>query len=131
MPFYKKTDTELLTAPSFVHGPSFELDASIHDTYTYPVEGWYWYDTIDDALAGFSSNVARISARQARLMLLQRGLLDAVNNYIAAMPSSAAKIEWEYATEIARESPMVATLASALTLTPVDVDEMFAAAALL
>lgn len=31
-------------APNFVYGPNFELIRENKDEYTYPVEGWVWYD---------------------------------------------------------------------------------------
>ena len=31
-------------APNFVYGPDYELLKELKDTYTYPVEGWTWYD---------------------------------------------------------------------------------------
>lgn len=43
--FYKKDINRLLYAPNFVEGGSYRLNASEKDTYTYPVNGWYWFDT--------------------------------------------------------------------------------------
>lgn len=74
---------------------------------------------------------AVVSMRQARLALLAAGMLQPVNDAIAALPGAdgdAARIEWEYATEVRRDSQIVQRLASALAL---DVDALFAAAAAL
>src|SRR5512135_3326926 len=79
MPFYKRNGDELLSAPNFVHGPGFDLDATLHTTYTYPVDGWYWFDTLDAALAGIPRASATITPLQAKLALLNAGLLDQVN----------------------------------------------------
>lgn len=49
--FYK-LDGELLSS-SFVSGPSFDLVADAHEDYTYPVDGWYWFDTPEEANAFF------------------------------------------------------------------------------
>ena len=58
---------------------------------------------------------ASITMRQARLALLSIGLLDDVDAAIAAIPDpvqrKAAEIEWEYATVIERNSPLVQSLA--------------------
>ena len=47
--------------------------------------------------------------RQARLALLQAGLLDQVETALASIPDEvqrkAAQIEWEYATTVDRGSP--------------------------
>lgn len=73
-----------------------------------------------------------VSMRQARLTLLAAGLLDAVNAAIAAMPGvdgDAARIEWEYATEVRRDSPLVSSLGPALGLDDAALDALFLAAA--
>ena len=46
--FYK-LDTELLYAPNFVCGPDFTLDINEKNNYTYPVDGWYWFDSLESA----------------------------------------------------------------------------------
>lgn len=51
MAFYKKhDDTTLLEAPNFVLNKNFELYANTHEQYEYPVDGWYWFDTREQAL---------------------------------------------------------------------------------
>lgn len=75
---------------------------------------------------------AAISMRQARLALLQAGLLATVNSTIAGMAGTAgesARIEWEYATEVRRDNQLVAALAPTLTLTDAQIDALFVAAA--
>tara|TARA_R110000868_G_scaffold25246_2_gene98512 strand:- start:2383 stop:2745 length:363 start_codon:yes stop_codon:yes gene_type:complete len=72
----------------------------------------------------------RITMRQARLALLGAGLLAAVNVGITGM-SQAAQIEWEYAATVERTNPLIAALASALALTPGQVDALFVAGAAL
>ncbi len=72
-----------------------------------------------------------VSMRQARLSLLEAGLLQAVNDAIAAMPGAdgeAARIEWEYATEVRRDSPLVAALAGPLNLADADLNQLFISA---
>lgn len=73
-----------------------------------------------------------ISMRQARLALLGAGLLAGVDAAIAAMPGAegdAARIEWEYAQEVRRDSPLLAGMMAALGLTSEQVDGLFVAAA--
>nr|WP_319566289.1 hypothetical protein [uncultured Rhodoferax sp.] len=75
---------------------------------------------------------AAITMRQARLALLGAGLLAQVNAAIAAMPGAAgeaARIEWEYAQEVRRDSPLLAALAPALGMSSAQVDDLFVAAA--
>jgi len=76
--------------------------------------------------------VTTVSMRQARLALLGAGLLAQVNDAVAAMlgvEGEAARIEWEYATEVSRESPLVAGLIASLGLTEAQLDALFVAAA--
>ena len=42
--FYKFEDNHWLYAPNFVYAPDFALVKELKDTYTYPIEGWTWYD---------------------------------------------------------------------------------------
>ena len=69
-----------------------------------------------------------IDMRRARLALLQAGLLDTVEASIASMTGTegkAARIEWEYATVIRRNHPLVVQLQSALSLTEEGLDRLF------
>lgn len=71
---------------------------------------------------------AVVSMRQARLALLQIGKLADVDAAIAALPSpskEAAQVEWEYATEVRRDSALVRLLAPALGLDDAALDDLF------
>jgi hypothetical protein len=73
-----------------------------------------------------------VTMRQARLALLSAGMLSAVSAAIAAAPGTAgdaARIEWEYAATVDRDSPLVAGLIATLGLTSEQLDTLFAAAA--
>lgn len=75
-----------------------------------------------------------VTMRQARLALLGAGLLAGVDAAINAMPSpakEAATIEWEYASGVRRDSPLIGALASALGLSSAAVDGLFISAATL
>ena len=69
-----------------------------------------------------------VSMRQARLALLQSGLLETVNTAIAA-GGEADKITWEYATEVNRTDALVSNMAAALGLTEAQLDQLFTLAA--
>ena len=71
---------------------------------------------------------AAVSMRQARLALLKAGLLAQVNTAVANMPGAegdAARIEWEYAQEVRRDSPLVAALSAAFGWTGARLDDLF------
>lgn len=73
-----------------------------------------------------------VSMRQARLALLGAGLLAQVNTAVANMPGTegdAARIEWEYAQEVRRDSPLVAGLSAILGLTDETLDNLYKVAA--
>ena len=73
-----------------------------------------------------------VTMRQARLALLGAGLLPTVNNAIAAMPGvegEAARIDWEFAGTVERNSPLVTGLSASLSLSAAQLDALFTAAA--
>jgi len=49
MGFYKDIDGILHKAPNFVYSPVVTLRAVDKDSYSYPQDGWYWYDTDEEA----------------------------------------------------------------------------------
>lgn len=72
-----------------------------------------------------------VTARQARLALLGAGVLGQVDAALAQLPGiegEAARIEWEYALEIRRDSPLIEALAPVLGLSAEQVDDLFRAA---
>ena len=76
-----------------------------------------------------------VSKRQARLALLQVGMLDDVESAITAIPDETqrrqALISWEYADTIQRLDPWVASIAPGLGLDDEALDGLFAMAATL
>ena len=75
-----------------------------------------------------------ITPRQARLALLQAGLLSQVDIAINSLESPAkemAKIEWEYATSVERSSEWINQLGGALGLDENGIDDLFKTASTL
>lgn len=94
--------------------------------------GGLWFEqwTLVDAPASPVPQI--VSMRQARLALLDAGLLDDVEAAIITMAEpqrAATQIEWEYSTEVNRTSPTTAMLAGVLGLTDEQIDELFRQAA--
>lgn len=80
------------------------------------------------AIAKQTQPKTAVSMRQCRLALLQSGLLTTVNAALAALPGEVgenARIEWEYATEVERDWPLVLQLATALGLSESQIDDLF------
>lgn len=122
--FYKKIENEILNGEN-ISTPLVTLKVEDKDSYEYPQDGWYWFDTFDEALGYFASaNVGTIlTPRQARWVLLDEGLLDAVEDIVKL--NRKHEIYWEYATEIRREDTILLQLATALGITDEKLDEMF------
>lgn len=75
---------------------------------------------------------ASVTMRQARLALLQAGHLAAVTAALAATPGmagEAARIEWEYASTLERDSALVQAFAAQLGLSGAALDALFTTAA--
>lgn len=75
--------------------------------------------------------VDEVSMRQARLALLAANKLDAVSACIAGLSGALktrAQIEWEYASVVRRDGPMLKLLQPLLGWTDAEIDALFIAA---
>jgi len=73
-----------------------------------------------------------VTMRQARLALLQNGMLsnvDAAINAMASPQKEAAQIEWQYSSMVERHKALVLSLGPALGLTDAQMDQLFITAA--
>lgn len=71
---------------------------------------------------------ASVPMRNARLALSATGLLSTVQNYIASMAGQAgeeARIDWQFALNVRRDSPLVKEMIQALGKTDEEIDELF------
>lgn len=95
-----------------------------------PKEDWVEVEDDDESLVPDFNFVppvivpSSITMRQARLILLQYGLLDDIEAIIQTQ-GRAAQIEWEYAQEVHRTHPLLQLLQSAQGLTNEQIDSMF------
>jgi hypothetical protein len=97
------------------------------------IKQWNWKEPkpdINDVIAESLKVIppSIVSMRQARLALLQSGLLSTVSAAIAA-GGEADQIEWEYAAEVNRNQPLVQNMKAGLGLTDADLDNLFTLAA--
>lgn len=96
-----------------------------------PPEGiaqWQGQWVILDSMPAVPSLINSVSMRQIRLELLSQELLDDVT--LAVEQSGiAAQIEWEYATSVDRNNPLVAAIQQILQYTDEQVDDLFIKAA--
>lgn len=56
--FYKHVANTLAYGATFIHSPNYELRVEQKDTYTFPVDGWYWFDTLEEACSFFNLDIA-------------------------------------------------------------------------
>jgi len=124
--FYKKDNNELMSAPNFVAMPDVTLMAEDKDTYEYPVNGWYWFDTLDEAIEFYANkqDVSSITPRQIRLQLSAIGMRQAVEDYVAAS-SLDIKDWWEFSLAYERNAPLLIEAATGLGLTSDQLDQLF------
>ncbi len=80
--------------------------------------------TIADYVPPPTPPVTQITMRQCRLQLLASNLLDDVESMIT-QADRAVQIEWEYATTVDRNSPLVTAIGASLGLTDEMIDQMF------
>ena len=76
----------------------------------------------------------KVTMRQARLALLQAGLLSQVEDAINALPEpprTAARIEWDFSSEVFRDREFVIMLGNTLGLDDEEMDSLFITAATL
>jgi hypothetical protein len=66
-----------------------------------------------------------VTAYQARVALLNEGLLDDVEQAVGALPDLKIKLAWHHALHFERNSPAIAAVAQYLNLTSEQVDNLF------
>ena len=129
MAFYKKDENQILTGENFVYSPIVTLKAEDKDTYEYPQDGWYWFDTFDKAItffAGVKDDSDSITPLQAELQLHKIGLLSKVKQMVASDP--VVEIYWSRAQKFYKTDSILLSMATALGLTNEQLDELFAEA---
>jgi hypothetical protein len=82
---------------------------------------WWWNWRVERHVPSAPESV---SMRQARLALLAEGLLDDVEAAVS-VADRGTQIEWEYAKDVRRDSPLIASLGSALGLGSEQIDALF------
>ncbi len=89
------------------------------------------YRRIDDQLV--ITPPQTVTPRQAKIALLQAGLLDEIETVIASIPDETtrriAQVEWEYAQEFRRDWQLLNQLAEQAGISQDQIDELFIAAA--
>lgn len=87
-----------------------------------------WETMRDDEMRARNPVPQQVTMRQARLALLNAGLLDDVEVVIAAA-GREAQLEWEYASMVDRSNLAVAAVQQQEALTDAQIDDLFREAA--
>lgn len=69
-----------------------------------------------------------VTMRQAKLALAELGMLSGVEAFIAGMPADLkekAEIEWNNASTVQKNSPLVQSITASMGLSPQEVDNLF------
>jgi hypothetical protein len=82
----------------------------------------------DDEMRARNPGPQQVTMRQARIALLNAGLLDDVEVVIAAA-GREAQLEWEYAAVVDRSNPAVVAVQQQEALTDAQIDDLFREAA--
>ena len=53
--FYKLDNTELLYSPNMVESANYLLIADLKLEYKFPIDGWYWFDSLEEAKTALQS----------------------------------------------------------------------------
>jgi hypothetical protein len=51
--FYKNDNGYVLYGPNFVLNANYDLRKETKDQHTYPTDGWYWFDSVEEAYTFF------------------------------------------------------------------------------
>lgn len=125
--FFKKESEDLINGGELISTPHVTLTKETKDEYTYPQDGWYWFDTLDEALVFFaemgSNNNDSITPLQAELQLHKIGLLNRVKQMVASDP--VVEIYWSRAQKFYKTDTILLSMATALELTSEQLDELF------
>lgn len=55
--FYKYESENLLYGPNFVYNENYTLLREEAQTIDFPIDGWHWFDSIEDACGFFNISV--------------------------------------------------------------------------
>ena len=47
--FYKNDNGTLLFGPNFVLNANYELRRETHDQHNFPIDGWFWFNSEEEA----------------------------------------------------------------------------------
>ena len=141
--FYRR-DGDQVQSANGVHSSEYSLTEESRADHTYPVDGWYWFDTLDEALDGLPRNRTEqaVPAWQARYVLASvpagtegplantpgTNLLQQLDAFASQMLDAPALEKFKGAATWRRDDQMLIQLSQITGLTDADIDAWFDAA---
>lgn len=142
--FYRRDGDHIHSAVG-VHSPAFSLDEDSHADHSYPVDGWYWFSTLDEALVGLPRDRTNqaVLAWQARYLLATKpaategplaaitgaNLLEQIDAFTSQMLDAPALEKFNGATTWQRSDSLLIQLSELAGMDDAAIDELFDAAA--
>lgn len=62
--FYKYLANNLIYAINSVHAPNYTLFKEEKNTYQFPIDDWYWFDTLQDACGFYKLDISEYLPKQ-------------------------------------------------------------------
>ena len=120
--FVRTQNGEIAVARSTVYGPGYVLRIEDYQNTLGPIQdGWQVVANLDDYITVIPPAVGaprQVTPLQARLALAQFGLLDAIESFVAGLPTSdPTRLAWEYASDLREDSPMLTAVCQQLGVT--------------
>lgn len=91
--FYKFNGKELLYAENFVYAPSFVLSREKKDEYIYPIDGWKWFDFIEEAEKEYGIYTIDNLYEQYKLSELKDAKINIINKFASKLNKEKEKLE--------------------------------------
>lgn len=129
--FYKSTGVEILYAPNYIQSPNYYITVNDKDSQSFPIDGWYYFDTKQEAESFFQllpPVPSEIPLWAFRIVLRKMGMWTLIEQAIAqATPEEALIVQeyLDYGNFIERNSPMLEKFAHGLGLGDDVIDGIF------
>lgn len=139
---YYKIDSGALYTANEAYNANYSLTTANYSEHSYPIDGWYWFDTLDAAMSFFSGTSDAVDAWQGRYILAGMApvaagplsaypgdtVLEQINAFVAANLSAPEQERFKGTKTWLRNDPMVASIGALLGLDDAMIDAWFESA---
>ena len=121
MSYYKKQNDNSIITGNVIYGTDFILDKNTKDQ---SYDGWKWFESPEEAYSYFAATQNKVTLRQFRLALLKNNINPQMITELLS-DNAEGLIEWEYASEISRDHPLVESLGVILNKSEEEINQIF------